>query len=469
VPAKVPVAEVAVDRNYRDKLLRRGSVLRGSQHLRANLGNAGYGLVDYIAQPTAMIISARFLVHRLGLEQFGVWMLVSAVLGGLGILGTGFGDATVKYVSMYRAQDNIGGVQRTIRATLTMNVVLGSILAAGMWGTAPSLVHHLLKIEAEFQLAAIRSIQIGAIILFLRSVESVFVSTLRGFEQYAPTVMINTIVRIMNVISAVVLAAFAKGVVAIMLSSLLWSAISISLQVVSARRVAGRFSMLPGFGCVALREVFVFGGFSWLQALAGLGFSYADRLLVGILLGTAPVAVYVLCVQASQPIHGLCAATFNFLFPHISTRHELEGAQSANRVFHAAFWCNLAISLALAAPLIFFGKSILRLWMSEQIAANGQLSLRILALAYTLLAFNVVPHYTLLALRQAKYVSMVNLAGATLSLAAASVLIPSWGLRGAAFARLMYGLTTLVLFLRVKKALTPSSSTYEKADVVLTY
>lgn len=437
--------------------------------IRTNLGNAGYGLFDYVVQPAAMIIGARFLVHRLGLEQYGIWMLVSAVVGGVGILGTGFGDATVKYVSAYRAQNNLEGVQQTIRATLTMNVILGATLATMIWVTASFLAHHVLKVEPQCQLLTIRSTQIGAIILFLRSVESVFVSTLRGFEQYAPTVTINAVVRIMNVTSAVVLAALSHGVVAIMWSTLLGSAIGVSLQLRSARRVAGWFSVLPTLRYPALREVFAFGGFSWLQAVAGLGFNYADRFLVGILLGTAPVAIYVLCVQASQPIHGLCAATFNFLFPHISSRHEREGAASTGRLFHLAFWCNLGLSLALAAPLALFAKSILRLWMGPQIAGEGALCLRILALAYVLLACNVVPHYTLLALRQAKYVSLVNLAGAALSIGAASLLIHSWGLKGAAFARLLYGAMTLVLFLRVRKIVAPVSPRYQDADAVPTY
>ena len=437
--------------------------------LRTNLGNAGYGLVDYIVQPAAMIIAARFLVHRLGLEQYGIWMLVSAVIGGVGILGTGFGDATVKYVSAYRAQNNIVGVQQTIRATLTMNVMLGAPLATMLWVIATFLVHRVLKVDPQSQLLTIRSIQIGAVILFLRSVESVFVSTLRGFEQYAPTVTINAVLRIINVTSAVVLAALRHGVVAIMLSTLLWSAVAVSWQLRSARRVAGWLSVLPTLNYPALREVFAFGGFSWLQALAGLGFNYADRLLVGILLGTAPVAIYVLCVQASQPIHGLCAATFNFLFPHISSRHEREGAAATRRIFHVAFWCNLGVSLAVAAPLMLFAKPILRLWMGAQIAGEGELCLRILALAYAVLAFNVIPHYTLLALREAKYVSLVNLAGAALSIGAASLLIHSWGVKGAALARLLYGVMTLVLFLRVRKTLAPLSPRYQGADAVLTY
>ena len=71
----------------------------------------------------SMLVAAPFLVHRLGLSQYGIWMLVNAILGSMGTLSMGFGDATVKYVSAYRGQNNLVGVEHTIRATLTINVL----------------------------------------------------------------------------------------------------------------------------------------------------------------------------------------------------------------------------------------------------------------------------------------------------------------------------------------------------------
>jgi len=55
-------------------------------------------------------------------------MLASAILDRTGILSTGFGDATVKYVSAYRGENNQTGIERTIRATLSINTLLGAFL-----------------------------------------------------------------------------------------------------------------------------------------------------------------------------------------------------------------------------------------------------------------------------------------------------------------------------------------------------
>jgi O-antigen/teichoic acid export membrane protein len=426
--------------------------LRSSRNFRDSAGNAFYSIAEYVAQPLSMLVAAPYLVHKLGLSQYGIWMLVSAILGSMGILSTGFGDATVKYVSAYRGQNNPAGVERTIRATLTINALLGGLFALLIWIAAPYTVDHLFKIDPDFYSTTVLALRISAIILAIRSIESVFVSTLRAFERYGPPVKLNVFLRTVVVISAVVLAALGRGVAAIMFATLFWSALVVVLQVMAARRVVSIMTALPTFNRSALAEVFSFGCFSWLQALAGVAFAYADRFLIAGMIGTTPLAIYVLCVQATQPIHGLGAAAFNFIFPHISYRREAGELDGPRRVFRLASWFSLAISVALAFPLIAFGRPLLRLWMGNQIANDGHIVLALLAAAYALLAVNVVPHYALLAFGRVRFVAGLNFASGLFLVAAMAVLVPAFGLVGAAIGRITYSLVLVVPYLLLARA-----------------
>src|SRR5271166_382806 len=348
-----------VDKFWQSSTGKSLTALRASRNFRESAGNASYSIAEYIAQPLSMLAAAPFLVHKLGLSQYGIWMLVSAILGSMGILSTGFGDATVKYVSSYRGQNNAAGVERTIRATLTINTLLGTLCGLLTWAAAPYAVDHIFKIEPALHAASLQAIRISAVVLVVRSIESVFVSTLRAFERYGPPVKLNVFLRSIVVVSAVVLAAIGRGVVAIMIATLFWSALIVVLQAAAARRVVGHLNPFPTFDKEALAEVFTFGCFSWLQALAAVALLYADRFLVAAMLGTAPLAIYVLCVQVTQPIHGLASAAFNFVFPHISSRHEAGEIHGPRRVFRLALLSSVGLSLALAAPLVLFGKPLL--------------------------------------------------------------------------------------------------------------
>jgi O-antigen/teichoic acid export membrane protein len=426
---------------------KRIEALRTSRNFRESAGNAFYSIAEYIAQPVSMLLAAPFLVHKLGLNQYGIWMLVSAILGSMGILSTGFGDATVRYVSAYRGQGNPAGIERTIRATLTINAFLGGLFGLLVWVAAPFAVDHIFTIEYFFRTASIQAIRISAVILVVRSVESVFVSTLRAFERYGPPVRLNVFLRSIVVVSAVVLAAMGHGVVAIMCATLFWSALIVVLQAVAARRVAGPLNPFPTLQRKALAEVFAFGCFSWLQALAGVVFSYADRFLVAAMLGTAPVAIYVLCVQATQPIHGLASATFNFIFPHVSSRHEAGEVHGPRRVYRLALLSCVGLSLTLAAPLVLFGRPLLTLWMGAEFARQAYVVLAPLAIAYTLMAVNVVPHYVLLAVGRVRLISGLNVGSGILLILLIATLIPTFELTGAAFGRMAYAALLAVLYL----------------------
>lgn len=430
---------------------RRLNGLCASRTFRESAGNALYSIAEYIALPVSMVVAAPFLVRELGLPQYGIWMLVSAILGSVGILSTGFGDATVKYASTYRAKNDWTGVERTIRATLTINILLGTLFAVLMAWAAPYAVHNIFKIEPEFYTVTITAIRISAVILILRSVESVFVSTLRAFERYGPPVKLNVFLRAIVVITAVVLAALGKGVVAIMWGTLFWSALVVVMQARAARRVAGPFNVFPTLQLGALREVFSFGCFSWLQALAGVTFSYADRFLVAAMMGTAPVGVYVLCVQVTQPIHGLASAAFNFVFPHLSLRHEAGEVHGPRRVFRLAMFANFVVTALVTVPFVCFGRPLLRLWIGPQFAEQAHVVLAVLAIGFAILAINVVPYYTLLAWGQVRFVSLVNLAGGVLSLACAVTLIPLFGLTGAALGRIIYGPVVSLSFFKLAR------------------
>jgi O-antigen/teichoic acid export membrane protein len=423
------------------------NALRSSRNFRESAGNALYCIAEYIAQPLSMLAAAPFLVYKLGLAQYGIWMLVSAILGSMGTLSTGFGDATVKYVSTYRGLNSQAGVERTIRATLTINALLGGIFGSFVWIAAPYSVDHIFKIDPMFRLASVQAIKISAVILAVRSIESVFVSTLRAFERYGPPVKLNVFLRTIVVVSAVVLAAAGRGVVAIMIATLFWSALIVVLQAIAARRVVGPLNPLPTFKKEALVEVFSFGCFSWLQSLAGLVFGYADRFLIATMLGTTDLAVYVLCVQVAQPIHGLAASAFNFVFPHISSRHEAGEIDGPQRVFRLASLLCLSLSVALALPLVLFGRQLLFFWMGKQVAYQGHLALALLAVAYVLMALNVVPHYALLAFGRVRFVASLNLGAGILLAPLMLALVPPFGLAGAALGRVAYSLILAVPYL----------------------
>lgn len=427
--------------------------LHAAPSRKRNLRNAAYNLADQLLPAIAFITATPFLVFRLGVEQYGIWMLVNALTGAMGFFSVGLGDATIKYVSGYRGKEDPVAIKRVLHSTLALSLFLTVVAALLVFITSDYLAHSVFRIEREDQQLAVHAIQIGGILLGLRFVESVFLSCLRGFERYDLSAKISMGIRIGTLVFAVSLVAVGYGVVAILLMTCGATLAGIAVQVLAIRRLLPIADFWPSVEPAAIREVLGFGIYSWLQGIGGILFTHADRLLIGALLGPAPLAYYTICTQLAQQIHALPAAALNFLFPMMSSLCETGERKELRRLFLRFVLINLVFAFSLFLPLVLFGRLIMTLWMGADFANQSYVLLLLLSVAYFLLAINIVPHNTLLGVGRIRFVSLMNLGGGFLSLVAAGLLIPHLGVQGAAMGRMFYGPAIAVNYLKVKKTL----------------
>src|SRR5262249_13037376 len=152
-----------------------------------------FGVADYLIQPLIVLVTAPFLVSRLGAEQYGIWMLANALAGTIGIFSTGLGDATTRYVSASIGRNDVKQATQILRATLTLSIVVGGFVAFLLFVLAPPRVDHLVRTNREYPHVAVGAVQVSGRILMLRSIDSVFVGALRAQEQSPPAVKVATL------------------------------------------------------------------------------------------------------------------------------------------------------------------------------------------------------------------------------------------------------------------------------------
>src|SRR5438270_3215686 len=148
---------------------------------RQGYANVFYSVADYLVLPIGMLLAAPFLLRRLGPTQYGVWILAGAAVNSGGIVSGSFGDAVIKYIGDCRGRADRSGVTRIVRSVISINLVLSGILATVLWYLAPSLARHVVEAHLELQTICLQSLRIGSVLLVMRSIESIFISTLRAF------------------------------------------------------------------------------------------------------------------------------------------------------------------------------------------------------------------------------------------------------------------------------------------------
>jgi O-antigen/teichoic acid export membrane protein len=385
-----------------------------------------------------------FLAH-LGAGRYGIWMLINALLGMSGVMAFGLTDATIKFVSQYRASNNTAELQRVVRFSVTVYGLLGLVAAAALAAVAPVLFRQVFQLDPADHAIGVSALQVGGLTLALRFVDSVFQSVLYGFERYDLAARITMVINVLTFGANLALTAAGYGLVAMVAATALWLVPCAIWKGWRIRRdLLPQLSVLPLLSRDLFNTLFRFGFWSWLHGMSGILLHQLDRILVASLLGTAALAHYAICLQLAQQIHGLIARAAGFLFPLASAIKESGDLGRLRRIYVQGSNFTVVVGVGLGLPLFVFAHPILALWMGAEFADTSAGVLRVLVLVFTVLSTTVVPYYFLIGTGLVRLNTLFGLASGGSVALAALALIPIFGLAGAAWARLVNVIVDLI-------------------------
>jgi O-antigen/teichoic acid export membrane protein len=398
--------------------------------------NIVWNSLDYVVLPAALLVLTPFFVHRLGSEQFGIWVLANALAGLTGVFGLGLAGATIKFVSAYHARADMLSVERVVASTLTVYGLLGIVTCLVVSLTASFLVGHVFRVGAANVPIAIVSTRLAGLCFSVRMFQEVLQATVQGCHRYDVSARIGMSTKCAILAASALLVLWHQGVVQILSATVIVSGLSSVAFGLAARKLIPGLRFYPSLNIVSLREVFGFGFYSWLQNLAGTVFAQADVFLVGTLLGPGAVTIYSVCQRLAMQIHSLLSAASAFLFPLSSAARERQDLNLLESISSRALSIGAIAASALGITLFVFSRSILTLWMGPGFASSGTELLKILALAYALLAMSIVPYQVLNGSGYVKENTLLGWLSVATTLVSTILLVPAMGLLGVGWAKL---------------------------------
>jgi len=421
--------------------------------MKRHVTNAVYGVLDYASYPFGMLMAAPVILHKLGASEYGLWMIATAIVSAGGIIASGFCDANIQRVARLRRNGDIGSVVQTVRSMMGINLVLGFTIALGVWIAAPYAAPHIAVPGFTPLRECLICIRIGGVLILVRAIESVGVSTYRAFEQYRGTVQISTAVRLITLASAVILALFGCRTVSILVATGVFLTLGTYGQIRGLRSFLGDVSFWPTFEWRESKALVELGVFVWLQTLGSVVFGQFDRILLGVSLGALAVAPYALCVQFAQPVYGLTASALHFLFPYLSGRAGSLSNAVLKRTLLKAFVANALFVSCGAGILVVSGDRLLRMWAGPSVAMSAKGILVPIVVGSALMGLSVTGTYAMQALGRFRTVALISLCGRSAMLLLMIYLLHHAGLRGLAAARVCYGLIALMVYLPLVREL----------------
>ena len=392
---------------------------------------------DYASVPLAMLFATPVFISQLGLEQYGVLVLVTSLVGFNALFNFGFADTAVKYVSQHMSSDDRRHAAEIVSAVGLL--ALGSGLATGgLFALGVPLSVRALGLSSLPY--ATDTLYLVAALMPLRILESFYVAALRGSYRYDLAGAIAVSTKLINIGLQVSLALLGHDLPVLLLATL--ATVTVADLVLFSFASAKLGNIVPRFSRTALGEIGHYSVWSWVQGVGGFIYFNLDRILIAAFLGPTAIGLYGVCIQLAQTIHFGLAAVSHSLFPYISTvisrrTHDADARLTA--VSAAYLTVGRAVSVTAVATgslMAVFSYEILDLWVGADIADRADYILAILSIAFAWVASSsIVTYYTLNGMGFVRLQAVISLISAAVMGIATGLFIPVFGLAGAVAAR----------------------------------
>lgn len=342
------------------------------------MSNAGWNAFSTLWSIVISFVIAPVLIHNMGTDQYGILLLVWSVTGILGLVGFGFGEATLRYVAHYFGEGSIAGVNRIMGATLSFYLVICIVVCIGLFTAAPLVVGLFNIPPSEHHLVG-WLLRLSAVVFSLNAVSLTYGAIPMALHRYDISSKVGVIQNVVRSVGYILLAVTKFGILHIILWDVATQAATLIAQAAIVRRISPGVKLLPSLSFAGLREIVGFSVFSFLTFAFHKVQREAGKIILGAQLGPSPVAYLGTPDNVAQRLHMIVASGSETLMPRFSANRD---SKMARALFGNGTWASLVISLVLLLPMVVLLPDFLRLWINPEFARESAALGQLVALSY---------------------------------------------------------------------------------------
>ncbi len=367
--------------------------------------NASYNLVGSSIPLVLSFVTVPLYLKLVGAERYGVLAIAWLLLGYFGLFDLGLGRATSFRIAALRDAPPEARAD-TFWAALVVNVGMGVVGGAVLWGAAYYFFGHVFKVDERMRPEILSGVPFLAASVPIATLGGVLTGAMQGREKFLETNAVSVISTALFQLFPLLIAWKVGPNVALLLSAAL-TARMLAVAVLAYRCHVELTRGLPRrFDRSEVTTLLKYGGWVNLTSIFGPFLNILDRFAIGAILGAVAVTVYTVPFQLAQRMAILPGALTSALFPRMSgaTPEEREAlAEKCSR----AMGCLMSLPVLAAIYLI---EPFLRMWIGSKIGVQSAPVGRIVLIGFWLNAFALIPFVRLQAAGRPDIVSKFVLA-----------------------------------------------------------
>ena len=384
----------------------------------------------------AGFILSPYIIRKLGMEGYGLWALAFSITGYFNLLDMGFRSAVVRYTAYYRARGEDERLNVLLNTTLAYFSSISILLILTTWMLAP-FAGQWFTVSPAYAAMFPKLVLLIGITLSIGVAFNVFTGCVEGFQRFDISNGIWVAAFVIRHPGCAVLLWMGYGLVemaALVLCTTILLCISYAIackKIFPPLRLGWHF--VEG---EMLRRTASFGVHTFVAGLATQSLDLTPSLLIGRLQSVEQLGFYNLPVRLLQYAAEGVSRVGLIVAPRAA---ELSATGQRKSIADLAIFANrycLVLYLPLTIFILHYGPELLRVWLKERGAEvavrSGPLLPVLLAGATLALAAQFSSSTVLVGMGRHKVYSWALACEAVLSVALMILVLPSYGILGAA-------------------------------------
>lgn len=380
------------------------------------------------------LLAIPLLIRLIGIEEYGLWILVSAVIGFVTLAEGGLSTTTTVFLARDLGNEDANGATQTVALTLGATFFLATAAALALWLSSKALVGFFPSLGDTQREVAVQGFRIGALVIWLRLLQQVLIGVEQAHQRYGIMNLLATGQAALSTLGLLAVAWVGGRTLAMMEWQAATSIASLAAHMIVAWVLVRKMTTRSAWNWRKGFDIARYSLTVWASSLGVFIYGQADRLIVGAILGTTTLGVYAAITGIAAQISSLSAMPVQPVLPVLS-KWMADGDKDQlwllRRQVKQAQEFNALAALGVGAVLFTLAQSVMRTVIPTAFIVESTVAYRIAVLIYTLSSLNAVGYYILFGTKRAQVYVGVQLFAAILSLGLIGLGASAFGLIGA--------------------------------------
>lgn len=373
--------------------------------------NVIFSVIGYVLPLLAALATIPIMVMKLGVDLYGLYVIGTSLIGFMTLVDLGVGQSVIKYVSAYEVSGEHHKVEPVLGVALLVYLVIGLLSVLALYVFAP-VIANALYAASEKRVLAEEVLRITALPLFFSYINQFFLNVCKAYHRFDVPAVIHNAGNLGGIVLATLLLLLGYSLVTVMWGYVLIQALAFVAGYVFSLRILPRgIRFFPYFHRLIFEEIVSFSFYTFVGNFVSSVAYRADKLLIGMVIGTETVTYYQIPFTIAQMANGIIHTLVHIAFPRFTELFTLHKHSALLALYQKVSDIMFLISMVIAVLLITVGGAFLSLWISPEFAQQSTLTLQIIAVFFFLHSNTVTGYWVLQSGGQAKLTALIAVIG----------------------------------------------------------